>query len=276
MGLFSGIKKAVKKVFSGVKKVFSKVGKAMNTKWGKALMVGMAVFTGGMALAAGFQGFAGASGTFMTKFVAGAKSFMGALANPVGQAKKMLGGAGQAGATMSQAQQVANAQQQSGAAAELLSGGAKEVAKEGVKQVATEGLKQGVTEGLKQGVTEGVKEGAKKGWLAQAASGAMDFAKSQAGSSMLKGMAEGAYKQHLMGQQIEAQQAEARRYDEAWQDPSQLAQLKNAAAQPIATPENYSQRRAEVPSRIRDSQEDRGQTYTYGGAGQFDYTPAGA
>ena len=61
MGLFSGIKKAFKSVWKGIKKVFKKVlagvGKILNSKWGKALMLGLAIFTGGMALAGGFQAF---------------------------------------------------------------------------------------------------------------------------------------------------------------------------------------------------------------------------
>ena len=84
MGLFSSIKKAVKKVFKGVKKVFKKVakfaGRVMKSKWGKALMIAAAVWTGGAALGAwggGAASGATAGQTFLGKFVAGAKDFVG-------------------------------------------------------------------------------------------------------------------------------------------------------------------------------------------------------
>ena len=97
MGLFSGIKKGFKKVFKGVKKAFKKVGKfagkVMSSKWFKGLMIAAAVFTGGMALMAGFGNAMATSGTFMTKFVAGAKGFMAGLMNPVATGKGALAGA---------------------------------------------------------------------------------------------------------------------------------------------------------------------------------------
>ena len=149
MGLFSAIKKRFKKVWKGIKKVFKKVlagvGKILNSKWGKALMIGLAVFTGGMALAGGFQAFsasAAAGNSFMTNFVAGAKGFMSALANPVEQAKKMFGTAaqaGQAGATATKAAEV----------------GAQELA----GQAATEAVGQTAAEGAIQQAAGGIAEG---------------------------------------------------------------------------------------------------------------------
>jgi len=107
MGIFSKIKKAVKSVLKGVGKVFKKamafVGKITASKWGKILMLAAAVFTGGMAIAAGLQGFTAAglanpAASFLTKFVAGSQSFMTALAHPIANAQKVFGTAGQAGA----------------------------------------------------------------------------------------------------------------------------------------------------------------------------------
>lgn len=83
MGLLSSIGKVVKNVWKGVKKVFSKVvnwfGKVAGSKWGKVIMIAAAIYTGGAALAAGWSQAAATSGSFMTKFVAGSKAFMGAL-----------------------------------------------------------------------------------------------------------------------------------------------------------------------------------------------------
>ena len=85
MGLLSSIGKVVKKVWKGVKKVFGKVmgvvGKITGSKWGKVLMLALAVYTGGMALSAGWTAFGaqGTSASFMTKFVAGSKAFMGSI-----------------------------------------------------------------------------------------------------------------------------------------------------------------------------------------------------
>jgi hypothetical protein len=60
MGLFSSIKKGFKKLFKGIGKIFKKVmgavGKVLGSKWGKALMMGVAIFTGGMALMGGISG----------------------------------------------------------------------------------------------------------------------------------------------------------------------------------------------------------------------------
>ena len=85
MGLLSSIGKVVKKVWKGVKKVFGKVmgvvGKITGSKWGKVLMLALAVYTGGMALSAGWTAFGaqGTSASFMTKFVAGSEAFMGSI-----------------------------------------------------------------------------------------------------------------------------------------------------------------------------------------------------
>lgn len=96
MGIFSKIKKGIKKVFKGVKKVFKKVGKAvvkfLDSDLGKALMIAAAVFTGGAALMAGIGNAAAATGGFLTKFVAGAKGFMAGLAQPMATWKGAVSG----------------------------------------------------------------------------------------------------------------------------------------------------------------------------------------
>lgn len=100
MGLFSGIKNIFKKVLRGIGKIFKPVvnffGKMMQKKWFKWLMIGAMVFTAGVALYAGVQGFmaAGQAGqSLMGQFVTGAKEFMTALLHPISTAKDIVSGA---------------------------------------------------------------------------------------------------------------------------------------------------------------------------------------
>lgn len=87
MGLLKKIGKAVKGVVKGVGKVFKPivktVGKILSSKIGKLIMIAAAVYTGGMALSAGWGAFttSAASGTssFFGSVVQGAKAFGTAL-----------------------------------------------------------------------------------------------------------------------------------------------------------------------------------------------------
>lgn len=102
MGLFSGLKKAIGGIFKGVGKIFKPVtklihkglSKIVGKKWARRLMIGAAIFMGGTALLAGFQGFMGASGGFFSKLVTGGKEFLAALAHPIKGAKSILPGGG--------------------------------------------------------------------------------------------------------------------------------------------------------------------------------------
>ena len=83
MGLFSSIWKGVKNVFKGIMKVFSPIlkpiAKILDTKWGKALMLAISVFTLGTALMAGGAAFSGAQAAgqgFLQSFVEGGKAFV--------------------------------------------------------------------------------------------------------------------------------------------------------------------------------------------------------
>lgn len=250
MGLFSSIKKGFKKLFKGIKKVFGKVmgavGKVLGSKWGKALMMGVAIFTGGMALMGGIGGWTTAAAeqgaTFMSKFVAGAKGFLTALANPVEQAKKTFGAAAKAG-------EVAAASTQTGAAAqagqevanvatataeggniagigggEAIAGGAK-VAGEAAGGTLTAAQQAGgraALEGMIPGVGEVGKEAAKKGWLSKAGEIAKDFIMSPTGAQVLGGMATGMAEGANLEKAMEHQDRIRRR----WMDPNnELAQL---------------------------------------------------
>ena len=83
MGFFSSLWKGIKNVFKGVMKIFSPIlkplGKILGSGWGKALMLAMSVFTMGASLMAGYSAFTNTAGSFLTKFVAGGKAFIGSL-----------------------------------------------------------------------------------------------------------------------------------------------------------------------------------------------------
>lgn len=261
MGLFKSIKKAVKKVVKGVKKVFKKatkfVGKIAGSKWGKALLIASAVFTGGMALAAGFQGFTGTAGTFMTKFVAGAKEFAGALANPISKAKEMMGGA----ATTGQAAQAAQVAEGATQAGEMV-GAAGTAAQTGADAAGM--VAQGAQAAQQVGqATAGVAAPAAQaaqggggigGMLSKAAGAAWDFAKSPAGgtviSGVVKGYAEGKQQEELLKEQERVR----RYYDNQWRDPNQLAQLHAAAGQDVSVPGGYLDRAQRVNKFLNERQ----------------------
>ena len=250
MGLFSGIKKAVKKVFKGVKKVFKKigkfVGKILNSKWGKALMVAAAVFTGGMALAAGWQAAAGATG-FAGKFMAGAKAFMGALVNPIDTAKEMFGGAAQG---MTTGQQIAAGTEAAGTgAAEAALGATGEVAADVAVNagdlVLGEGTALADTAAKKTAevaLKTGGEEAAKKTLMQKAGGAALDLAKTAGGGQIISGAIEGYAGGAAAEEQLKAELKEKRHYDKAWGPGAGLDSLKAAVAKPIDVPQGYLRR----------------------------------
>lgn len=259
MGLFSGIKKVVKNVFKGVKKVFSKVtkfvGKIAGSKWGKGLLLAAAVFTGGMALSAGLTGFTSTAGTFMTKFVAGAQQFMGALANPIGQAKTLMGSAGAAAPTVGQAAQAAGAAAEAAAPAEMIGAAAGGAATpiEGLTAAASKAIPGQAAAAMGQGAGAGVGAGAGAGggggiggMLAKGAGAALDFAKSSGGGTLLAGaiggFAEGKQQEELLKEQERVR----RYYDKQWRDPGKLAQLEGAVEGDVNVPGGYLDRARRV------------------------------
>lgn len=251
MGLFSSIKKGFKKLFKGIKKVFGKVmgaiGKITGSKWGKMLMMGIAIFTGGMALMGGISGWtqAAAEGaSFMGKFVSGAKGFLTALANPVDQAKKMFGAAadagsvaaatGQTGAAAQAGQEVANVATATAEGSNIAGIGAGEAIAGGGK-VATEaagGTLAGAAKQAGQLVTEAspgfvgppssLAGKASGGWLSKAGEIAKDFITSPTGMQVIGGLATGMQQ----GAQLEAAMEHQDRVRRRWMDPNnELAQL---------------------------------------------------
>lgn len=94
MGLFSGIKKVGSKIWGGIKKVFKKVAKALNTKWGKAIMIGVSLVTAGGGLAAMGSAFSQAG----VKGVAAqlAQGAVNVIKAPIDMVAKGISGAGNA------------------------------------------------------------------------------------------------------------------------------------------------------------------------------------
>jgi len=86
MGLLKKIGKAIGGVFKGIKKIFKAImkpiGKILGSKWGKVLMLGLSIFTLGSSLLAGRAGFLAAREAgkgYISSFVAGGKAFIGSL-----------------------------------------------------------------------------------------------------------------------------------------------------------------------------------------------------
>lgn len=100
MGIFSDIWKGVKNVFKGIMKVFEPIlkplGKLLNSKLGKALMIGLSIFTLGSAMVAGYGAFTAAQAAgqgFISSFVEGGKVFLQTMVGKGGE--KAAEGAGQ-------------------------------------------------------------------------------------------------------------------------------------------------------------------------------------
>lgn len=215
MGLFKKLKKAAKGVFKGVKKVFKKVGKFVGkiagSKWGKALMLSAAVFTGGVALTAGFtaMGSQAAGATFMTKFAAGAKAFGSALMNPIAATQQMATGAagGTAGAF----------------------GGVTGAAAPGTMTAAAPAGANVAAQAV------GAAPSATGGMLSKAGSLVGNILKTpgviDAGGKIISGMVSGAAEGKLQEAKLKEEERIRRYYDKAWQDPSGLSQVQAASGQ---------------------------------------------
>lgn len=254
MGLFSGIKKAVKKVAKGVKKVFKKVGKfagkILDSKWAKGLMIAGAVFTGGMALAAGYQGFAAQSGSLLTKFVTGAKDFMGALVSPVATAKEGLAGNSLAGSVRAGA---AGAADSANAAAGMLNatgnaappinptvsvgGGGDQLLSGGAKALG--GPPPSINPSVVVNNTN--KPG---GFLSKAAGAVSDFAQTSGGGQIIAGALRG-YGEGVAAEELAKEQWKRDRYyDDQWDPEKNQAGLDRlrGAVRDVNVPSGYLKR----------------------------------
>jgi hypothetical protein len=202
MGLLGKIFKGVKSIVKGVVKVFKKavsfVGKISGSKWGKILMLVAAVYTGGMALSAGMSTFGSTAGGFMTKFVAGAKEFMGVLAHPIAAAQKSLGGAAAGAGAAGEAASIAPVTAAAGVPAEGLAGAVGGAAEAAAPAVAAAAPGVGGGAGLL---------GQAGGVASKVGGGLLNFAKSTGGGMVLAKGLEG----YAQGKAAEAQLKEQRR-----------------------------------------------------------------
>lgn len=237
MGILKSIKKVGKNIFKGVKKVYKKVskfvGKIAKSKWGKAMLVAGAVVMGGLAIYGAIQGVSAVSAgsSFMTKFVAGSKGFMTALANPVATGKSALGAlsttgqAIQAGNAVNAASGLQGASTFAATAPELaaatpLSGGAGVLSAAPVTELSTM-----AATGAPAAGSIGGGAAASPGLLSRAGGAALDFAKSSGGGRILSGAVKG----YAEGKAAEEMAEEERRqWDSmAWADPNKRNKLVN-------------------------------------------------
>jgi hypothetical protein len=205
MGLLSKIWKGVKGVVGGivdgVKKVFrailEPVAKLFDSGFGKALMIGLAVFTLGSSLLAGVQGFLNPAlqgQSFLTKFVNGGKEFLNTLLGTKFEtAPKELAGGGGKVANVPGVESVPAPEKQ--LPADILTGegaqGGLAPGAEGagnLTQVTPTTPALGV-EGMPATTVPGGTDA--KGWLSKAAGAAWDFAKSEPGSNIIGSMIQG-------------------------------------------------------------------------------------
>jgi len=264
MGLFSGIKKLGKKIFKGVKKVFKKVGKfvgkVMKSNIGKIVLTAAAVVTGGLALAAGVGAFTGqaAGATFLTKFVAGAKAFTGALLNPVGAGKGFFQGMGQGGLGgamqgAASGQGIFNVGVSAPAVAPPAPGtsiapGAESTA----ARASTAGLDQQVSEHLASvggggatGMTAATPQAAQVAAQQQAPGGFFSRVNEFVGSptgQMVGGLIKGAAEARMADEEREDWQRHDTRVERAWSDPRQTRILEEASRGRARVPGGFAER----------------------------------
>jgi hypothetical protein len=220
MGLLSSIGKALGGIWKGIKtgfkSVLGAVGKALNSKLGKILMMAVSVFTLGTAFIAAQGAYAAASAagqSFVGAFMEGGKAFVGSL---IGKGAK--DGAEAAGALGEGGGKVANVAEfgprveglaggvDATKAATTMGGALKPVAEAAAPLGSTAGTMQGIGGVLEQGqkalgaagemVSGGALPAAKAGvdaggWLSKAAGAAMDFAKSDSGQKVIGSMLDG-------------------------------------------------------------------------------------
>lgn len=213
MGFLSSVWKGVKNVFKGVMKVFTPIlaplAKAMDTGWGKALMIALSIFTMGTAFVAAQAVYAAsmaAGQSMLSAFVAGGvefvKVFLGAEASELGAgaaaAGTAAGSTGAAGTAAAEMGTAAGALEGAagvaagnvGAASELVAGagsgalegaGAASSAMQGggkVAKAAGTAMPGPTKELAKAGgqLATRVPPGAEGNWLSKAAKSAWDFA----------------------------------------------------------------------------------------------------
>lgn len=260
MGLLSSIGKAIKGIFKGVgkifKKVFRAVGKFLNSKFGKILMTVISFIPAIGAIAQGIKAFSATAGSFLTKFIAGAKGFVGALIQPFKQAKNALMGTAdevaQSTTTVGAASQAAEGSvQTANSAAESIGSGAGTA---GVESNAMDTLAGGGYGGAKEAMSAALAPPASTAAAAAPAAGgggflskAMDFIKSPGGGTLVGNVVSGIGQGMAQKALIAEQNKQARYYDKQWRDPKQTEALQNSVRN-IDVPSGYLDRARRVSS----------------------------
>ena len=239
MGLLKKIGKGFKKVYSGIGKVFKKVfkglGKFLSSKWGKGLMIALSVFTMGTALMAGAAAWnsAAAGSSFLTKFVAASKGFIGALMGTGGAAKDAAG----AGAGVGAEQAVQGAAQATGAVQEL-AGPAGEIAANvadpltGIAKAANAGAGAGsgavdvagelgktfanVGSQVSEGLRGFVPTSGRGNMLTKLLKGTGEFAKSKGGGQLIGSVLKGYAENKSIEEMENKRRKETRRFNRLW------------------------------------------------------------
>lgn len=222
MGLLSKIWKGVKSIFSGIGKVFNAilkpVAKLFDSGFGKALMLGLAVFTMGASLIAGVQGFAQGTG-FIGKFINGGKAFINTL---LGTNFEVAGGGGKipTGGIESGLPKVGEHGVPLGSEmpGEILTGEGAVGGIQAPTAPASAGPALGV-EGMPAVTAAPVAEG---NWLTKAATAAKDFAMSPGGGTLLGNVISGVGAGMRQKNEQEFSQINQRRFENP-NDPGMLA-----------------------------------------------------
>jgi hypothetical protein len=219
MGFLSKVWEGVKNVFKGILSVFEPIlkpiGKFLNTSFGKALMIGLSIFTLGSAMVAGYGAFtltgmggkdaAGAGAEGASTAVEGAQLSQATteasnLAVQAGGAPELVGQAGQAG-------EVASAATQGGRLTEAATQAATAPGMaEGAATAGTGGMggmpnlppaagDKAAMEALKTGAGQAGQVTEKAGWLEKAKNAGkafVDYTKTEGGSQIVGSLIQGA------------------------------------------------------------------------------------
>jgi len=233
MGIFDFIKKVGKSITKGISKIFKEVKRGISriadSDWARTLLVGAAIFTGGMALSGGIAGWgkaAAAGEGFLGKFVGGAEGFVTALASPMEQAQKLIAGdTGRPDPTAMAANASAAGQATGAIEQQAITPAGADPGGQGMGgTLATAQAAQQPPPVAANATTQAPPPGKppeEQSWLEKAAGYAMDFVQSPVGAQMIQGYSEGKVREEEMKFED--------RVRRSWQDPNNaLAKLNRS------------------------------------------------
>jgi hypothetical protein len=288
MGLLSKIWKGVKNVFRGILEVFKPIlepiSKFLDSKVGKALMIGLSIFTLGSAMIAGYGAFnasMAAGNGFINSFVEGGKQFVATIlgkgdkANPASvEQAQGVGESVNASQTLQQSpagaikQEIAPASKMLGQGAENATMAA-ELGTQGTQVAGTGGMggmpnlpveapinapaaartglpspTTGTTGGGIQGTTGGKWLEKAKTMAGDFVGGVRDFAETEGGGQVVGSLIQGVGNYYTEKDRQEFQD----RIRREWADPSQTAKLRQIGNTPAYVPN--SRRSAQTAAQV--------------------------